>query len=136
MQTVRVTEDPRPHTDPRQSGSPGHWWSSSCCRSVRRRLSSSPSLSSLSDVSQPVWWSKGTAHPQPPLRATEVCGGCGLGWGQVPASHLLLLDSKTWGAVREFRPPQLPVLVLFWFFLITLLASFLLRVCLALRTVL
>lgn len=38
-----------------QGGSLGHWWSSSCCRSVRRRLSSSPSLSSLSDVSQPVF---------------------------------------------------------------------------------
>lgn len=37
-----------------ESSSWGHWWSSSCCRSVRLRLSSSPSLSSLSDVSQPV----------------------------------------------------------------------------------
>lgn len=38
-----------------ESSSWGHWWSSSCCRSVRLRLSSSPSLSSLSDVSQPVF---------------------------------------------------------------------------------
>ncbi|CAD7681526.1 unnamed protein product [Nyctereutes procyonoides] len=71
-------------TDPRQSSSSGHWWSSSCCRSVRRRLSSSPSLSSLSDVSQPVWQSKGTAHPQPAPGATEAClegvlTGLGLG---------------------------------------------------------
>ena len=54
----------------------------------------------------------------------------------MPASHLLLLDPKGWGAVRELCPPEVPVLVLFWFFLITLLGSFLLRVCLALRTVL
>ena len=28
-------------------------------------------------------------------------------------SHLLLLDSKGWGAVRELCPPEVPVLVLF-----------------------
>lgn len=57
----------------------GHWWSSSCCRSVRRRLSSSPSLSSLSDVSQPVWGNKGTAHPALPLRAADARTECDLG---------------------------------------------------------
>lgn len=67
-------------TQTRGTVASGHWWSSSCCKSVRRRLSSSPSLSSLSDVSQPVWWSKGTAHPRlprgPAQSADQVGAGC------------------------------------------------------------
>lgn len=69
-------------------------------------------------------------RPPPPFQLTLAQ----LTFRRVPA-RLLLLDSKTWGAVQEFCPPELPVLVLFWLFLITLLASFLLRVCLGLRTV-
>lgn len=70
-------------------------------------------------------------RPPPPFQLTLAQ----LTFRRVPA-RLLLLDSKSWGAVRELCPPELPVLVLFWFFLVTLLASFLLGVCLALRTVL
>lgn len=68
--------------------------------------------------------------PPPPFQLTLAQ----LAFRRVPA-RLLLLDSKAWGAVRELCSPELPVLVLFWLFFITLLASFLLRVCLTLRTV-
>lgn len=53
-------------------------------------------------------------------------------WGPGACLSPSPFDSKGWGAIRELCPPEVPVLVLFWFFLITLLGSFLLRVCLAL----